>query len=1119
MDLQERFSDKTVLAGKYKVLRFLGRGGVGDVYLVCMTQGVIQGPLAMKVLRSKHIANERYLEQFKHEIRITMRIVSKYVVPIRDVGTLDDGRVYYTMDYIEGSSLAEIIRREGRIGPQRTVRIGRRVLTALISAHELGIIHRDLKPANIMTGRRPDGRDRVYVLDFGLAAPLHRKPGRACIPAGTKRYMAPEQFRGENLTPATDIHGVGVVFYECLTGRPPYEGRSAREIYAAMRRGPVPIEQLAPAVRARPGLAQIVHKALAFEPEKRWPSARRFLDALRPKEHDPPRPVKRGKPSETGTSLQSRYLRRRRTSRRPLLYGVSIFVFMAACVLALKVLIEKEGAYNLPSAKVSAHRDEGPRVSEKRTVDVSEPTSEGQKEVLPKPAPAVLTHNPETSPRTSDSEQISDLPASPPSVLAEPKPAVPISPVLNLRGDIGSRPILKVALSGCGSRATMKVVNERSGFVIEETRNARHGKVSWEPEIYLPPGETCELTVTVTDADSGQSETKRFRIETPPLVLTPPAHGLLIDTDYVNSAILRGARYLRGAAASYVKDLSGRPISRDPNEAGIRNAWGTLALMTFALVQSGVPYCDPVVKSSFDRLHKLPLDWTYFVSCYGAALMAVFAQFDEIQRLVPSRSLSTVRKHRTLWRSRVKKRFSDCVNFLVREQRPAASGGGWSYRRSGGQVSDLSNTHFAVLVLAAAPRWGCKVPRARETWRALKKFLLKRLAFEDGGRAFTLQYRGEKVKTYPELPMKPFWYSEGKEGDKWNMTCAGLSVAFMIGEWEKRSELTRPAFAWLAGHWRDPPGLFYGAYVLEKLGSAAELERIDGHDWFAELAEYFCGTQTSGGFWEKGGDYNGATTIQKSSFALLTLGRSTESLLGRRYQREVVTAKENGRVKNDSNWIRAGDRYYHVPTLIRRVYLAPDLLLNTLEIVVRNSPRGRQGEFIPVFADLLDEVANQKTRRRIYGILKEITACEYHDSDAYRQWFAKWKTIEYGPARRDLEEDRIGSYIGRLLKVRENEKSAVLREALLRRLGGLRTPRAIPACLEDMAHRLPSVREAAAECLRSIFAGYTDKPYVPPPFDPKARGSKRRKQLETVKKWFETARATWLRGWCGDPEK
>ncbi len=286
----------TVVAGKYKVLKILGQGGFGSVFVVEMTSGIIGDRLAMKILPAEFSKNTMLREQFLNEIRVAMKMVDAHIVQIRDVGVTEGdpekggGLLYYTMDYVDGKTLGELIKEEGTLSIWRALRIARRLLPALKVAHSAGIIHRDLKPANIMIEVVGE-KELPRILDFGIATAvisdteldnsleggLKDKKGFV----GSPYYMPPEQFQGVEMGFYTDLYSVGVILYECLTGQKPYTGRTAKEVYKKIKHGPpTPIDELQPAVGKVPGLTEMITKSLERNPERRFQSAKEFFETL-----------------------------------------------------------------------------------------------------------------------------------------------------------------------------------------------------------------------------------------------------------------------------------------------------------------------------------------------------------------------------------------------------------------------------------------------------------------------------------------------------------------------------------------------------------------------------------------------------------------------------------------------------------------------------------------------------------------------------------------------------------------------------------------------------------------------------------------------------------------------
>ena len=220
----EAWAPGTILAEKYEVLTQLGSGGFGSVYKV--RHVFRKKHYALKTPHPEFAADDVFRRRFEREIEAMERFVHPDAVMIRDSGVTAEGRPYYTMDFIEGESLKEVLRREGKIASERAVHIALRVLRVLDVSHAHGIVHRDIKPDNILlTG--VNGREGVKVLDFGVAKLLDLVGESKNITrgdrVGTPRYMSPEQITGEPTDPRSDLFSLGIVLYEMVTGSHPFE--------------------------------------------------------------------------------------------------------------------------------------------------------------------------------------------------------------------------------------------------------------------------------------------------------------------------------------------------------------------------------------------------------------------------------------------------------------------------------------------------------------------------------------------------------------------------------------------------------------------------------------------------------------------------------------------------------------------------------------------------------------------------------------------------------------------------------------------------------------------------------------------------------------------------------
>jgi serine/threonine protein kinase len=206
-----RFLPGRLIAGRYRIIALLGRGGMGEVYRADdLTLGQA---VALKFLPDAAAHNEALLERFRNEVRIARRVSHPNVCRVYDVGEVD-GQTFFTMEYVDGEDLASLLRRIGRLPQDKAVEISRQLCAGLAAAHGKGVLHRDLKPANIML----DGRGQVVITDFGLAGVADDIRGPE-VRSGTPAYMAPEQLAGKEVSLRSDIYALGLVLYEIFTGK------------------------------------------------------------------------------------------------------------------------------------------------------------------------------------------------------------------------------------------------------------------------------------------------------------------------------------------------------------------------------------------------------------------------------------------------------------------------------------------------------------------------------------------------------------------------------------------------------------------------------------------------------------------------------------------------------------------------------------------------------------------------------------------------------------------------------------------------------------------------------------------------------------------------------------
>lgn len=254
--------------GSYRIESVLGVGGMGHVYRATAPDGQ---EVALKLVKADLARDTVFRKRFEREARIAQTVSDPHVVPVLDTGE-EEGIPYLTQRFIRGGSLAELIERDGRVSLDVAVRVCREAATGLDALHAQGLIHRDVKPANILL----DEQGVTYITDFGLAkdtqGSLLTRPGQAL---GSMDYMAPEQIRGEEVTGATDVYGLGCVMWECLLGKPPFADRQGmRVLWAHLQDAPPDPTTLSPDIP--PGVGKAILRALDKEPALRPQTASEF---------------------------------------------------------------------------------------------------------------------------------------------------------------------------------------------------------------------------------------------------------------------------------------------------------------------------------------------------------------------------------------------------------------------------------------------------------------------------------------------------------------------------------------------------------------------------------------------------------------------------------------------------------------------------------------------------------------------------------------------------------------------------------------------------------------------------------------------------------------------------
>jgi eukaryotic-like serine/threonine-protein kinase len=268
-----------VLADRYHVVRLLGRGGMGEVYLA--EQLRMGRSVALKVMRPALLNDQDAATRFAREASTVSRITHPHIATVYDCGETPDGIVYLAMEYVPGETLAAILAREGRFPPDRAVRLTRQIAEALQAAHDVGLAHRDLKPDNVMVTRTQRGaREIVKVVDFGIAKALRNATGddvghtltQTGVMLGTPAYMSPEQIAGDSIDGRTDIYSLGCILYELLTGEQTILGVPRERLFARRLAEPPPHPRTRNTAIS-PALDEIVARALARSPGERFQAA------------------------------------------------------------------------------------------------------------------------------------------------------------------------------------------------------------------------------------------------------------------------------------------------------------------------------------------------------------------------------------------------------------------------------------------------------------------------------------------------------------------------------------------------------------------------------------------------------------------------------------------------------------------------------------------------------------------------------------------------------------------------------------------------------------------------------------------------------------------------------
>jgi beta-lactam-binding protein with PASTA domain len=265
-------ADNTLVDGRYRILHRIGSGGMADVY--CAEDTHLGRQVALKVLHRRFAQDQEFVERFRREAKSAAGLSHPNVVGVFDRGD-HQGTYYIAMEHLPGRTLKEVIASEAPLSQERVIELGLQILHAAGFAHRHGVIHRDFKPHNVIL----DDTGHAKVTDFGIARAGTSEMTETGSIMGTAQYLSPEQAQGHAVTAGSDLYSIGVMLYELLAGRLPFEGESAVSVALKhLSEQPPPISRFRPDIH--PALEAVVMAALAKDPAQRWQTAEDFAQGL-----------------------------------------------------------------------------------------------------------------------------------------------------------------------------------------------------------------------------------------------------------------------------------------------------------------------------------------------------------------------------------------------------------------------------------------------------------------------------------------------------------------------------------------------------------------------------------------------------------------------------------------------------------------------------------------------------------------------------------------------------------------------------------------------------------------------------------------------------------------------